>query len=211
MSRSTIVVWLLAVSYMDSRAAEPIQNMSVSTGENVILPCPCSEDTMKLVWQIGEEIVVNHCCKEKDPLHESYVNRTQVFLSFSKGNCSLLLRDVSMNDMRTFTCYIFIQETKIINMHSVGLIVQVGKESNTSTISGPSPTNSHIQTHRGFSVGVPLSLVMILVILVGVIVVLHIRKHQERRPRMEVNQDPQAKLPIMDDIPCVTTNMTHFG
>ncbi|KAF4086895.1 hypothetical protein AMELA_G00089480 [Ameiurus melas] len=133
MSRSTIVVWLLAVSYMDSRAAEPIQNMSVSTGENVILPCPCSEDTMKLVWQIGEEIVVNHC------------------------------------------------------------------------------SDSHIQSHRGFSVGVPLSLVMILVILVGVIVVLHIRKHQERRPRMEVNQDPQAKLPIMDDIPCVTTNMTHFG
>lgn len=202
MTRSAIVVWLLAVSYMNSRAAEQIQNMSVFTGENVILPCPCSEDTKNLVWQIGEEIVVNHCCKEKDPLHESYVNRTQVFLSFSKGNCSLLLRDVSNNDQRIFTCYVLDQEKRLKHMHKVRLIVEVAKESNRSTINDPSTTTeSHDEPHRGFSVGVLFSLVMILVILAGLIVVLLIRKHQQRRPRMEVKQDPQAKLPIMDHTP----------
>lgn len=97
--------------------------MSVSAGQDVMLPCPCSEDTNKLVWQIGEEIVVNHCCKMKDPVHESYVNRTQVFLSRTKGNCSLLLYGVVMKDEKTFTCYIFDGE-KLQSMHKVGLKVE---------------------------------------------------------------------------------------
>ncbi|MCJ8732508.1 hypothetical protein PDJAM_G00212100 [Pangasius djambal] len=183
MSRFAVVAWFLAVSCMDSRAAEPIQNMIVSVGQNVILPCPCSEDTNKLVWQIGEEIVVNHCCEAEDPPHESYVNRTQVFLSFTKGNCSLLLRDVSLNDVRTFTCYIFNGEESLEHMHEVGLKVEENDR----------------ESHTGFSVGVPLSL--ILVILAGLIVALLIRKHRQRRPRMVVIQDPQAKLPIMNHNP----------
>ncbi|KAB5577023.1 hypothetical protein PHYPO_G00205220 [Pangasianodon hypophthalmus] len=202
MSRFAIVVWFLAVSCMDSRAAEPIQYMSVSVGQNVILPCPCSKDTNKLVWQIGEEIVVNHCCEEEDPPHESYVNRTQVFLSFTKGNCSLLLRDVSLNDERIFTCYIFNGEESLDHMHEVGLKVEVFTavdQGQTSSFNDPSTTKNDSEPHTGFSVGVPLSL--ILVILAGLIVALIIRKHQQRRPRMVVIQDPQAKLPIMIHTP----------
>lgn len=101
--------------------------MNVSVGQDVMLPCPCSEDTDNLVWQIGEEIVVNHCCKTKDPLHESYVNRTQVFMSSTKGNCSLLLHNVSLDDKKNFTCYIF-NERQELTVHTVGLKVEAGQK-----------------------------------------------------------------------------------
>lgn len=85
-----------------------------------MLPCPCSEDTNQLVWQIGEEIVVNHCCGFNHPLHETYSNRTEVFLLKMKGNCSLLLHDVSFDDKKTFTCYVF-GKHNFMNRHNVGL------------------------------------------------------------------------------------------
>ncbi|GAA6077053.1 uncharacterized protein si:dkey-192g7.3, partial [Tachysurus ichikawai] len=165
-----ILVWLLAVSCMDSRATEPNQILSVSVGQSVTLPCPCSEDTNKLVWQIGEEIVVNHCCTDDDPLHESYVYRTQLFLLNTKGNCSLLLRNASLNDQKRFTCYVFEGKDNLQNKYEVELNVN--------------------EPHTGFKVGVPLSL--ILVLLTVLIVALFIRR--QRRPRMVVIQDPHAKL-----------------
>ncbi|TSL16070.1 hypothetical protein Baya_5878 [Bagarius yarrelli] len=145
-----------------SRAGDSIENLSVSVGESVLLPCNCSEDTEKLVWQIGEDIVVNHCCEYKDPLHEYYVNRTQVFLRNTKKNCSLHLRDVSLNDSRKFTCWKFDAKGDLQEIHEVGLNV----------------TEPHIR----FAVGVPVSL--LLLILTGLVVVLLIRKHQHPGPRM---------------------------
>lgn len=97
--------------------------MDVFVGQTVMLPCPCSEDTNKLVWQIGEEIVVNHCCEEKYPPHKSYVNRTQIFLSSTKGNCSLRLHVVSKDDKKMFTCYFF-NEKQSLNIYKVELKVK---------------------------------------------------------------------------------------
>lgn len=101
--------------------------MTAFVGQDVMLPCPCSEDANKLVWQIGEEKVVNHCCNETHPIHEFYEKRSEVFLSTTKGNCSLLLRDVSLEDTKTFTCFIF-NGGKFLSEHEVGLKVEVGPE-----------------------------------------------------------------------------------
>ncbi|KAM9486277.1 uncharacterized protein Hap1MRO34_006370 [Clarias gariepinus] len=185
MSRTAIVVWILAMSHMDSVAAESIKNMTASVGQSVMLPCPCSEDTESLVWQIGEEIVVNHCCELNDTINESYRTRTQVFMSFTKGNCSLLLRDVSLNDSKTFTCYIF-KHTNILKDLHVQLTVK-------DAIPNPSPL-SHSTT--SFSVGVPLSLIVVL--LAVLVVTLLIRRQRQKRPKMVVIRDPQSKLPMMD-------------
>lgn len=197
MLRSAVLVWLSAVSCLDSRAAEPIPILRVSVGESVMLPCPCFEDTKKLVWQIGEEIVVNHCCENKHPLHESYVNRTQVFLWNKNKNCSLLLRDVSLNDSRNFTCYVFDGKENLQQVHVVGLNVTDAVFTTANLNRTGTPNNQPASTpHTGFAVGVPMSL--ILLILTGLIVVLLIRKHRHRGPRMVVIQDPQAKLAIMN-------------
>ncbi|XP_027020458.1 uncharacterized protein si:dkey-192g7.3 [Tachysurus fulvidraco] len=188
MSRFAILVWLLAVSCMDSRATEPNQILNVSVGQSVILPCPCSEDTNKLVWQIGEEIVVNHCCTDDDPLHKSYVYRTQLFLLNTKGNCSLFLRNASRNDEKIFTCYVFEGKDTLQHSYEVELNVMDADLTPKPAIIYSGPSTS--EPHTGFKVGVPLS--VILVILTVLIVALLIRR--QRRPRMVVIQDPQAKL-----------------
>ncbi|XP_060785752.1 uncharacterized protein si:dkey-192g7.3 isoform X2 [Neoarius graeffei] len=186
MSRTAIVVWLLAVSCTDRIATKTIQNISVSLGQDVMLPCPCSEDTKKLIWQIGEEIVVNHCCQMKDPVNKSYVNRTKVFLSFTKGNCSLLLHHAIMTDMQTFTCYILDGE-KNLQWHKVELKFKDVNQTEPYPLTSL-PTQG---SYTGFSVGVPLSLMLVL--LGGLIVALVLmRKHKQRRLRMVVVQDPQA-------------------
>ncbi|KAK2850120.1 hypothetical protein Q7C36_008903 [Tachysurus vachellii] len=188
MSRFAILVWLLAVSCMDSRATEPNQILNVSVGQSVTLPCPCSEDTNKLVWQIGEEIVVNHCCTDDHPLHESYVYRTQLFLFNTKGNCSLLLRNVSLTDEKRFTCYVF--EGKDNFQHRYEVELKVKDAVLTTNYAVPQNYLPTSKPHTGFKVGVPL--LLILVILTILIVALLIRR--QRRPRMVVIQDPQAKL-----------------
>ncbi|KAK3569351.1 hypothetical protein QTP86_026803 [Hemibagrus guttatus] len=175
---------------MDSRAAEPIQTLSVNVGERVMLPCPCAEDTKQFAWQIGEEMVVNHCCVDKYPLNKTYGKRTQVFLLNTKGNCSLLLHDVSLNDQKTFTCHVFEGEhtgnTYIKESHNVVLKVEdITKENDQSPQNGQYTQDPS----TGFAVGVPLSL--ILVILTVVIVALLIRKRQ-RRSKMGVIYSPQA-------------------
>ncbi|XP_058248659.1 uncharacterized protein si:dkey-192g7.3 isoform X2 [Hemibagrus wyckioides] len=153
-----------------------------------MLPCPCSEDTNKLVWQIGEETVVNHCCVDDHPPHGTYGERTQVFLLNTKGNCSLLLHDVSLIDQETFTCYVFEGKHNVMKRHNVGLKV----EEAVSIIHDPSPRNGQPtqQPHTAYVVGVPLSLV--LVIPTVLIVVLLIRKRRQRRPIKGVIFGPQA-------------------
>ncbi|KAF5896369.1 sodium channel subunit beta-2-like, partial [Clarias magur] len=169
---TAIVMWILAVSHMDSGTAESMKNMTVSVGKSVMLPCPCSLDTKRLVWQIGEEIVVNHCCEANDPINESYQTRTQVFMAFTKGNCSLLLHNVSLNDSKKFTCYIF-ENMNTLKWHEVQLTVE---DAENHTL--PSPLSHSI---KSFSVGIPLSLMVLLAVLV---VTLLIRRQRQKRPKM---------------------------
>ncbi|KAF7709452.1 uncharacterized protein si:dkey-192g7.3 [Silurus meridionalis] len=200
MSRSAVVMWLLAVFCFDSKAAKTSESINVIAGQNVMLPCPCSEDTERVVWQIGEEIVVNQCC-ENHPQDQFYVNRTQVFLLSAKGNCSLLLRNVALKDATEFTCYTFDSES-FQDMQKVTLNVEepyINSQSHTSShIVLPTPGTRN-EPHTGFSVGVPITL--ILVILFGLIVALFIRKHRQRQPRMMEIEKPHLRLPIVDHTP----------
>ncbi|XP_026073529.1 uncharacterized protein LOC113053078 [Carassius auratus] len=73
-------------------------------GQDVLLPCNCSNDLDELIWKKDQRVVNVHP-HNKSIIDESYINRTQLFLNKQKRNCSLLLLNFSSADAGLYTCH----------------------------------------------------------------------------------------------------------
>ncbi len=73
-------------------------------GKDVLLSLNCTDNPKELVWQKGD-IVVNVHPQDKSII-DDYGNRTQLFINQEKGNCSLLLRNISTEDAGLYTCHV---------------------------------------------------------------------------------------------------------
>lgn len=104
-------------------------HINATVGENVLLPCDCSETTYRVVWQDGL-IVVNYFSSagRKYNINDSYKTRSLLFLSSEKGNCTLLLLQVSFADQRNLTCYTF--DNNGFQQTEVSLIITERKQLN---------------------------------------------------------------------------------
>ncbi|XP_035378835.1 uncharacterized protein si:dkey-192g7.3 isoform X2 [Electrophorus electricus] len=182
------------------------QEVSVFAGDNALLPCKCSEKMMRLVWQIGENKVVN-LYNTTGSLHDSYKDRTQLFLPNKKGNCSLLLQRVSSSDQEKFMCYTFDLNDDMLDICNIRLNVQAAAQTTPGHSTNPFTSMdlriaSKAEGYAGVSIGVPFSLVALL-LLAGVVIALLIRCHRQRPKTMVVvmsqagNVTSQAGLPIM--------------
>lgn len=76
-------------------------------GEDVLLPCICSNDPDELIWQNGN-VIVNGYSKDEIIIDAFYKDRTQLFLNNEKGNCSLLLLNITLKDEGVYTCHLIV-------------------------------------------------------------------------------------------------------
>ncbi|XP_062862493.1 uncharacterized protein si:dkey-192g7.3 isoform X2 [Trichomycterus rosablanca] len=148
-SRLVITVLVLSLSFMDIYAAENIQKINVTVGENVLLPCPCPKNTDQVVWQIDDDIVNMYSEKNNsEKVHEFYINRTQLFTKSEKENCSLLLLNASSLDMKNFTCNLF---SPFLSTSTVELNVVSHEKPDSGSFIAPSPTPHPISARQSSS------------------------------------------------------------
>ncbi|KAI2660769.1 CD226 antigen [Labeo rohita] len=99
----TFLTLLLITS--SSAVGQTVQsNQTGFVGQDVLLPCNCSDDLNELVWQ-KDETIVNLHPTDKSLINDSYKDRTQLFLNNEKRNCSLLIRNISSEDAGVYTCH----------------------------------------------------------------------------------------------------------
>ncbi|XP_067829739.1 CD276 antigen isoform X2 [Heptranchias perlo] len=90
-------------------------------GEDVILNCSFTTDTnfslfdLSVIWHLTETRKVVHSYSHQQDLQadqaDSFANRTELFLEeLGKGNASLLLRHVKIEDEGSFTCFVRIKD-----------------------------------------------------------------------------------------------------
>ncbi|KAL4609173.1 hypothetical protein GN956_G24183 [Arapaima gigas] len=88
-------------------------------GTDVLLPCSCPDQRdIFLVWQtIDNKVVDKHCPRtEKQDVHGSFRDRTQLFYPAEKHNCSMLLRGVSVKDESNYSCFYKTEQIKKLDV-----------------------------------------------------------------------------------------------
>ncbi|KAL4609174.1 hypothetical protein GN956_G24184 [Arapaima gigas] len=106
-----LLVHLLAVQTQDTRLA--------LVGTDVLLPCSCPEESKSfLVWQTMDNKVVDKHCPgtDKQDVHGSFRDRTQLFYPAEKHNCSMLLRGVSVKDESNYSCFYKTEQIKKLDV-----------------------------------------------------------------------------------------------
>ncbi|XP_076857662.1 uncharacterized protein LOC143511868 [Brachyhypopomus gauderio] len=194
MSRTVVSVCFLALILRDSTAMGISKIVNVSAGDDVFLPCRCSEKFTSVVWQIGEHTLVKFYNTTGSP-STLYKDRSQLFVPNKERNCSLLLKSVSLSDNTTFTCYVLGPGEKMMK-HDVRLNVQAAAQTTPDYLTNTTdtPVNSKHRDDAGISFGVPFSLIALL--LAGVIIILLIRCHRQR-PRTMVVVDAESGQSIL--------------
>ncbi|KAL6484924.1 hypothetical protein MHYP_G00069690 [Metynnis hypsauchen] len=194
LSRTVNLMCVLVMLAVGCTAAE--LEMTAFVGENVLLPCPCSEATDQVTWQIKDKsIVVNHYnAGDNTPQDDSFKDKSRLFMPSQKGNCSLLLFRVSSEDQKIFTCYTFNED--VMNTQNINLTVIELPETQSNPSTDFSPARETKKLHAGLLVGILLTLAVVS----GVIGFLLLRKRRQKRQIM-VFVDPQAELPMVEPSP----------
>ncbi|KAI4901349.1 hypothetical protein NFI96_033821 [Prochilodus magdalenae] len=199
LSRAVIMMCFLAMLPVGNTTE--ISETTALVGQNVSLPCPCSEKVEKVVWQIkkGKDhyLIVNHYNANKQditPPHDSFKDRSHV--SPKNGQCSLLLYNVSPQDQEIFTCYTF-TTGEMPDTHSVNLTIIESPKPQVNPSMKPSP--SRAESAHGLIAGIFSSVALLVgVVIIGVILFI---KYRQRRPKTEAFMDPQAGLSMMSHSP----------
>ncbi|KAI5618749.1 hypothetical protein C0J50_21672 [Silurus asotus] len=91
------------------------QSVSAQVGSTAVLPCDwrhLSIQTPHVEWSIGDEIVFERLGKDSSQ-GEGYEGRVDVpEEELFKGNCSLVLKNVSVTDETLYSSYILMTDTK---------------------------------------------------------------------------------------------------
>ncbi|XP_059418229.1 uncharacterized protein LOC132153071 isoform X2 [Carassius carassius] len=161
-------------------------NVTGFVGQNVLLPCNCSNDPEALIWQRDQRIVNVHPYEKI--IDDAYVDRTQLFLNKEKRNCSLLLINVSSEDTGLYTSHALVRVGDTWSRTTSKVYLTVS-EMNI----GPEPErHSRDSSVTAVSVSVPI-LVIVLILAASLLLTLLIR----RRHRTNKDTDLQVESPML--------------
>ncbi|XP_038644692.1 T-lymphocyte activation antigen CD80-like, partial [Scyliorhinus canicula] len=122
----------------DNRTNDMGVNISVEVGDRALLPCrtdPHQMDSANVYWQkLPDDDVVLYYWKGKEHpqnQHHRYSNRTQMDnTQFLKGNLSLTLLKVTLNDTGDYQCIIKKKQRGTPEKYLIRLIVNETKTGN---------------------------------------------------------------------------------
>ncbi|XP_046714774.1 uncharacterized protein LOC124392122 isoform X2 [Silurus meridionalis] len=119
-----------------------VQRVSAQVGSTAVLPCDwkhLSIQTPHVEWRIGDEIVFERLGKESFQ-GEGYEGRVDVpEEELLKGNCSLVLKNVSVTDETLYSSYILMTDTKKpVLVQNIKLSVRELSEERKDDSSAPS-------------------------------------------------------------------------
>lgn len=113
--------------------------------ENVILPCSFppnerfSHSTINIFWKFKSENIPVHYVLEgafqREMQHEKFTERTNLFSKeFSKGNASLLLKNIQVSDTGLYECFVWITEHKSTDIELIVIAKTYGYTNKSSII-----------------------------------------------------------------------------
>ncbi|XP_062855784.1 CD276 antigen homolog [Trichomycterus rosablanca] len=102
---------ILVVSCDGISSEEPLINVNATVGSTALLPCNCTTEpgkTPHVEWIIDTETVFER--EGGDSYHgEGYEGRVDVSEDeLNKGNCSLVLKNVTVNDENVYKCSLMV-------------------------------------------------------------------------------------------------------
>ncbi|XP_053341236.1 CD276 antigen homolog [Clarias gariepinus] len=150
------LVWISVC--VDLLSAEPEISVSGPVGSTAVLPCQLtSVDTERLYirWNTESEIVFERL-NERSYQGEGYEGRVDVPVEeLRKGNCSLVLHNLTLTDTGVYTSYQTVRHTKrsvrvrrgTVLINSVKLSVYVPPLKETDVGISAAPTGSKVMGH----------------------------------------------------------------
>ncbi|KAF5886982.1 antigen like protein, partial [Clarias magur] len=136
-------VWISICVYVLS--AEPEISVSGPVGSTAVLPCEMTSvntDRLYIVWRMKSEIVFERL-GEKLYQDEGYEGRVDVPVEeLRKGNCSLVLHNLTLDDTGVYSSYQTVRRTKreTFPINSVKLSVYVSHPKGAIRGVSPAPT-----------------------------------------------------------------------
>ncbi|MCJ8750482.1 hypothetical protein PDJAM_G00268290 [Pangasius djambal] len=105
-----IVLWTMCVSLLSAEA-----EISGHVGSTAVLPCelqPVGTETPYIMWRIESEVVFERLGEESYQA-EGYEGRVDVpEEELRKGNCSLVLQNLTLTDAGVYTSYQIVRRSK---------------------------------------------------------------------------------------------------
>lgn len=182
---------LILLTLLPFTSGSVIEQKSGFIGEDVLLPCNCSEDLKQLAWQRDLRMVTVYP-EDKSNIDPSYMGRTQLFLKNEKKNCSLLLLNFSMEDEGVYTCFRIISVATGVSTMSpfkVNLTAVFEKENKKDIQIG-----NNNESDKAVSISVPI--LVVAAIPAAVLLVLLLRK----RHRRNIDTDLPAKEQMLEEV-----------
>ncbi|XP_025761098.1 CD226 antigen-like [Oreochromis niloticus] len=174
---------LKLISIIHLRVDPPDQNITAQTGETVTLPCQVPNNNFRVIeWRrpdLKPEIVLMYRDGEfvPDNQHPSYKNRVDLQdRQMKDGDVSLILKDVTIGDDGTYTCCVFMEETrswKLIN--TITLTIDPPGQPREVTGDGRDKSESD-----GLIVALSVSAVLLVAAVVGFLIY---RKRKQQQSR----------------------------
>ncbi|KAM9496816.1 uncharacterized protein Hap1MRO34_002280 [Clarias gariepinus] len=140
-------VWISVCVYLLS--AEPEISVSGPVGSTAVLPCELTSvdtDRLYIRWNIESEIVFERL-SERSYQGEGYEGRVDVPVEeLRKGNCSLVLHNLTFTDTGVYTSYQTVRRTKrsvnfkVVSISHVKLSVRVSRGEDTPRGPSSAPT-----------------------------------------------------------------------
>ncbi|XP_062855767.1 junctional adhesion molecule-like [Trichomycterus rosablanca] len=204
-----LYICILLFICCDFSSEDPLINVNAPVGSTALLPCNCTTEpdkTPRVLWKTDSETVFE---RQGDVSYhgEGYKGRVDVSEDeLNKGNFSLVLKNVSVNDENVYTCSLVVKPKQDL-IQKVRLSV-VDKPEPTPTPPPPPPPPSPSPPPS------PPYWIIIVVLCVGlvavaVIFIIYRKKREYFHHKSDVKAPEPAQLPLNSsalDSPSNTNN-----
>ncbi|XP_035995068.1 uncharacterized protein LOC105925049 isoform X2 [Fundulus heteroclitus] len=100
-------LFLVIISGVSTQTADEVRDVPGFEGDDVLLPCTCMNRDLNKVfkWQTeNPATMIFRVESTEESYGENYTTRVEIFVNESSSNCSILLKKITKDDEKTYTC-----------------------------------------------------------------------------------------------------------